>query len=76
MNLSNLSLADDYAQVRFDVDEKNTVIATQFAHALTIPNNARHKMAAKEFAKMFLDIDKTAEGFLSRSGVFGKDPLS
>jgi len=76
MNLSNPSLAEEYAQVSFEVDEKNTVIATPIAHALTIPKNARHKMAAKEFAKMFLDIDKTAEGFLSRSGVFGKDPLS
>lgn len=76
MNLSNPSLAEEYAQVSFAVDEKNTVIATPIAHALTIPKNAMHQKAAKEFAKMFLDIDKAAEGFVSRTGVFGKDPLS
>ncbi|HOF03707.1 MAG TPA: substrate-binding domain-containing protein [Atribacterota bacterium] len=75
MNLSNPALAEQYAKVSFAVDEQNTVIATPIAHALTIPKTALHKEAAKEFAKMFLAIDKEVEGFIPREGVFGKDPI-
>ncbi len=75
MDLSDPSLAEEYAKVSFAVDDKNTVTATPIAHALTIPSAALHKEAAKEFARMFLAIDKEAEGFLPRAGVIGVDPL-
>jgi molybdate/tungstate transport system substrate-binding protein len=75
MDLSNFDLADEYAKVSFAVDDKNTVTAAPIAHALTIPKAALHRDAAKEFAAMFLSIDKEAEGFLPRSGVVGEDPI-
>lgn len=75
MDLSDPSLAEEYAKVSFAVDDKNIVTATPIAHAFTIPKATLHKEAAKEFAKMFLAIDKEAEGFLSREGIVGKDPI-
>jgi ABC-type molybdate transport system substrate-binding protein len=75
MDLSDPALADTYAKVSFAVDNENTVIATPIVHALTIPKTAAHKEAAKEFAKMFLAIDKEAAGFLPREGVNGDDPI-
>ena len=75
MDLSNPAFASTYAKVSFSVDEKNTVTGTPIAHALTIPNTATHKEAAKEFAEMFLAIDKKAAGFLPSEGIIGKDPL-
>ena len=75
MDLSDPALADTYAKVSFAVDNENTVIATPIAHALAIPIAAAHKEAAKEFAKMFLAIDKEAAGFLPREGVNGGDPI-
>ena len=75
MNLSDASLAEVYANARFAVDDENTVSATPIAHALAIPKAAANKEAAKEFARMFLSIDKAAYGFLPRDGVFGRDPL-
>ena len=75
MNLSNPALAEEYSQASFAVDEKNTVIATPIAHALTIPRAALHKEQAKEFARMFLEIDKESQGFIPRDGIFGKDPI-
>ncbi|MCX6741429.1 MAG: substrate-binding domain-containing protein [Candidatus Parcubacteria bacterium] len=75
MDLSDPALAEKYAKVSFAVDNKNTVTATPIAHALTIPKTTLHKEAAKEFARMFLSIDKEAEGFLPRSGVIGEDPI-
>ena len=75
MDLSDPALADTYAKVCFSVDEKNTVIARPIAHALTIPDTATHKEAAKEFAAMFLAIDKEEVGFLPREGTVGQDPL-
>lgn len=75
MNLANPSLADKYARVSFAIDEKTSVKATPIAHALTIPRTALHKDAAKEFTRMFLEIDKETAGFLPRSEIFGKDPL-
>jgi ABC-type molybdate transport system substrate-binding protein len=75
MNLSDDSLSSIYAKASFAVDENNTVTATPIAHAITIPKTALHKQAAQEFARMFLAIDKQAEGFISREGVFGLDPL-
>jgi ABC-type molybdate transport system substrate-binding protein len=75
MDLSNPAFASTYAKVSFSVDEKNTVRGTPIAHALTIPNTATHKEAAKEFAEMFLAIDKKAAGFLPSEGIIGKDPL-
>ncbi|NLL20069.1 MAG: hypothetical protein GX262_13805, partial [Clostridia bacterium] len=50
--------------------------ATPIAHALTIPKTALHKEKAKEFAKMFLEIDKEARGFLPKEGIEGKDPIA
>ncbi|MCL2166350.1 MAG: substrate-binding domain-containing protein [Clostridiales bacterium] len=75
MDLSDTTLTGVYAGVRFAVDDENTVTATPIAHALTIPKTAVHKEAAKEFAGMFLAVDKEAAGFLSRAGVVGRDPL-
>ena len=75
MDLSDPAAADTYAKVSFPVDEENTVTATPIAHALTIPKTAAHKEAAKEFAGIFLAIDKGAAGFLTMEGVVGKDPL-
>ena len=75
MDLSEPALAEEYSKVGFAVDDKNTVTATPINHALTIPKAALHKEAAKEFAKMFLEIDKEAEGFLPREGIIGQDPI-
>ncbi len=76
MDLSDPALAAEYAKVSFAVDDANTVAAAPIAHALTIPKAALHKKEAKEFAGMFLAIDKEAEGFLPREKVVGIDPLS
>jgi len=75
MDLSDPTLAKEYIKISFKVDENNTVPATPIAHALTIPVKTRHKEAAKEFSRMFLEIDKQAQGFLPRSGIYGKDPI-
>ncbi|MDD5014397.1 MAG: hypothetical protein PHW73_04755, partial [Atribacterota bacterium] len=75
MDLSNPDLAEEYAKVGFAVDDRNTVTATPIAHALTIPKTALHKETAKEFAKMFLAINKEAEGFLPHDDIFGEDPI-
>lgn len=76
MDLSDPALAEEYARVSFAVDEKNRVTATPIAHALTIPKASLHREAAREFAGMFLAIDKEAAGFLVRDGVFGEDPVN
>ncbi len=75
MDLSDPAMADEYAKVSFAVDGENTVTATPIAHALTIPKTSLHKEAAKEFARMFLAIDKESEGFLPRDSIFGEDPI-
>lgn len=75
MDLSDPALAGEYARVSFAVDDTNTVTATPIAHALTIPKTALHKEAGREFAVMFLAIDKEAEGFLPRDGIVGEDPV-
>lgn len=75
MDLSDPALAQEYAKVSFSVDDKNTVTATPIAHALTIPKTALHKEAPKEFARLFLALDKESEGFLSREGTVGEDPV-
>ena len=75
MDLSDPALAYIYAKVGFSVDDDNTVIATPIAHALAIPKTAIHKKAAKEFAEMFLAIDKAEAGFLPREGLYGHDPV-
>jgi len=76
MDLSDPTLAKEYAKVSFKIDANNTVTATPIAHALTIPVTSQHKTAAKEFASLFLNIDKHAEGFIARSGIVGKDPTA
>jgi ABC-type molybdate transport system substrate-binding protein len=75
IDLSDPALAGTYAKVSFAVDNENTVTATPIAHALTIPKTSAHKEAAKEFAKMFLAIDKEAAGFLPFEKVEGMDPI-
>ena len=75
MDLSDPALAATYAKVCFAVDDQNTVTASPIAHALTIPKTAVHKEAAKEFAQMFLALDKTAAGFLPWESVVGEDPV-
>ena len=75
MDLSDPKLAATYAKVSFAVDDRNTVTATPIAHALTIPKASAHQEAAREFARLFLALDKEAAGFLPREDVFGKDPL-
>ena len=75
MDLSDPALADTYSKAGFAIDDENTVTAAPIAHALTIPKTAAHKEAAKEFAMMFLALDKEAVGFLPRQGVHGKDPM-
>ncbi len=75
MDLSDPELAGEYAKVSFAVDDKNSVTATPVSHALTIPGTALHKEAAKEFAGLFLAVDKEPEGFLRRDGIVGEDPL-
>jgi hypothetical protein len=76
MDLSDPTLAKEYAKVSFKVDANNAVTATPIAHALTIPVTSQHKTAAKEFAGLFLNIDKKTEGFLAQSGIVGKDPTA
>ena len=73
MNLSNNKLADEYAKVKFAVDENNTITATPINHALTIPVSAQNLNAAKEFAKLFLESDFESYGFISRRITIGKD---
>lgn len=75
MNLSDSTLAETYKNVSFAVDDKNTVVASPIAHALTIPKTAKHKEAAKEFAAMFMAIDKEAANFLPQEMIIGEDPL-
>ena len=76
MDLSDESLAAVYAEAKFAVDEKNTVTATPITHGLTIPFSAKNKEAAKEFAAMFLELDKSALGFIPKEKVIGVDPLA
>lgn len=75
MDLSDPALSNIYGTVSFSIDEKTTVRATAIAHALTIPKTALHKHKAKEFAKIFLEIDKSSAGFLPREEIFGQDPI-
>lgn len=75
MNLGNDDLADTYSTAKFAVDNDNTITATPINHALTIPNNASNLSAAKEFSKMFLQIDFTEYGFVARNITVGEDIL-
>lgn len=75
MDLSNPKLADIYEKASFSVDSINTITATPIAHALTIPKTAGHEKEASDFARMFLEIDKDAAGFLPREGVVGENPV-
>lgn len=75
MDLSDPAYADTYAKVSFAIDDDNVVTATPIGHGLTIPIKAVHKEEARQFAKLFLEIDKEADGFLPREGVFGVDPV-
>ena len=73
MNLSDDALADEYAKASFAVDEQNTVYGTPISHALTIPFEAPHPAEAREFARLFMETDFEAEGFVKKYRVVGKD---
>lgn len=75
MNLSNDSLATDYATAKFAVDADNIITATPINHALTIPNTTENNTAAKKFAALFLDTDFTEYGFVPRNITVGEDIL-
>lgn len=75
MNLGNPSLEEEYQKVSFEIDKGNVVKASTIVHALAIPKSGLNKEAAKEFARMFLEIDMEKEGFISKKGTVGKDPL-
>ena len=75
MNLSNNELADEYAKVKFAVDENNTITATPINHALTIPVSTQNLNAAKEFAKLLLESDFESYGFVKRYSTVGNDIL-
>lgn len=76
MDLSSDALSEEYAKVSFAVDDKNTVTATPICHGLTIPTTAKYPEAAKEFAKMFLETDFSAYGFIEKEQVVvGEDIL-
>lgn len=76
MNLSDDSLADEYASVAFDIDEKNTVKGAPISHALTIPLQSKNKSAAKQFAALFLNTDFEEAGFIKKDQTVGEDPLA
>jgi len=71
MDLSDDALADVYAKVSFAVDDENTIVAKPISHALTIPFEANHKEAAREFIEMFLDNDFEARCYLPKSKAVG-----
>lgn len=73
MNLSDDSLAKEYAKVSFAVDENNTVTATPINHAITIPKTAANLDPAREFTKLFLELDFESYGFVKRREVIGDD---
>ena len=75
MDLSDDALAGTYATARFAIDEDHIVAGAPIAHALTVPKASGNKAAAKAFARLFLDTDFAAEGFLERRGCSGEDPL-
>lgn len=75
MNLSNDTLANEYAKVQFAVDRDTSIAATPINHAITIPASAEHITAAKEFARMFLKSDFESYGFIKRHEIVGVDIL-
>ncbi len=76
MDLSDDSLAEEYAKVSFAVDENNTVAGTPIAHALTIPTTAVYPEEAKAFCRLFLKTDFSEANFIEKSGIVGEDPLA
>lgn len=75
MNLSNDALASEYAKVKFAVDRETSIAATPINHAITIPASAENITLAKEFAKMFLEVDFESYGFIKRHEIVGVDIL-
>ena len=75
MDLSRDELAGIYAEVGFDLDTETRIPATPINHALTIPSAAEHHNSAKEFAKLFMDIDFPSYGFIPRHAVIGQNIL-
>jgi molybdate/tungstate transport system substrate-binding protein len=71
MDLSQEKLADNYSKVKFEVDDKTTVIGAPITHALTIPLKTPYPQEAQELANLFLAIDFSAFNFLPRSGRVG-----
>lgn len=75
IDLSSQDLKEEYAKVSFAVDDENTVYGAPIVHALTIPETAKFKDAAKEFAAQFLASDFAAFHFLPRTETVGEDIL-
>lgn len=75
MDQSDSDLAEEYAKVSFVVDENNTIVCTPISHAVTIPSTAKHKAAAKQFVKMFLDTDFKSYNFIQRTEIVGEEIL-
>lgn len=75
MDLSNDTLANEYATAAFAVDDNNTVTATPICHALTIPEAAKHRQPAQEFSRLFLKTDFPAYGFIPRHRTVGETIL-
>lgn len=71
MDLSDDALADVYATAKFAVDDENTIAGMPIAHALTIPFEAKHKEAAREFIDLFLEHDFAARKYLPKSRAVG-----
>ena len=72
MNLSKDALRGLYATAEFAVDEANTVKGAPISHAVTVPVNAPHPEAAREFVDMFLALDFKKYGFIEKRGEEGK----
>lgn len=77
MDLSSEALRGEYAKVSFAVDEQNTVTAAPISHGLTIPTSAKYANEAKAFAKLFLETDFAALGFIEKEqAMVGEDILA
>ncbi len=73
MNLSSDELADEYAKIKFAVDENNSITATPICHAVTIPSTVSNLADAKNFAELFLASDFASYGFVERRFTVGED---
>ncbi|MEN3753076.1 substrate-binding domain-containing protein [Mangrovibacter sp. SLW1] len=75
MDLSAPALAETYATAVFAINAGTIVTGAPIAHAVTIPVGANNPDLAKAFCQLFMQSDFSAAGFITRSGVYGEDPL-